>query len=131
METRNTNQKIKVLKYLKSVKTHPTAEMVYLEVKKELPAITLATVYRNLNQLAEKGEILRLEINKEYRYDADIDYHQHCVCNKCGKIIDLFQKEISKYCLSKIQIKDFYPNSANIIFYGDCKNCVGDLNVSK
>ena len=131
METRNTNQKIKVLEYLKSVKSHPTAEMVYLAVKKDLPAITLATVYRNLNQLAEKGDILRLEINKEYHYDADMEYHQHCVCNKCGKIIDLFQKEISKYCLGKIEIKDFQPTSANIIFHGVCKKCLGDSNVPK
>ena len=129
METRNTNQKIKVLGYLKSVKTHPTAEMVYLEVRKELPCITLATVYRNLNQLAEQGTILRLEINKEYHYDADMGFHQHCVCNKCGQIIDLFQKEISKYCLGKIEIKDFHPTSANIIFYGVCKKCMGAKNV--
>ena len=129
MKCRNTNQKIKVLSYLKSVQTHPTAETVYLAVKEDLPCITLATVYRNLNQLAEQGEILRLEINKEYHYDADMSYHQHCVCNHCGQIMDLFQKEISKYCLGKIRIKDFQPTSANIIFHGLCKKCGGVENV--
>jgi len=123
MDTRLTNQRIKILEHLKSVKTHPTAEMVYDKVIKELPAITLATVYRNLNLLADKGEILRLEINNEYRFDGDISFHQHCVCKKCSKIIDLFQKEISGYALNKIKTNDFEPSSVNIIFHGLCKAC--------
>lgn len=120
-KTRITNQRLKVFEYLKGVKTHPTAETVYNAVVEKLPAITLATVYRNLNLMADRGEILRLEINNEYRYDADISYHQHCVCRKCGKIIDLFQKEISKYALGKIKIDSFIPSSVNVIFYGHCK----------
>jgi Fur family peroxide stress response transcriptional regulator len=121
--TRMTNQRLKIMEYLKSVKTHPTAEMVYNKVVKELPKITLATVYRNLNLLADQGEILRLEINNEYRYDADLSFHQHCVCKKCGKIIDLFQKEISRYALNKIRTNNFKPTSVNVIFYGICKKC--------
>jgi len=120
---RNTNQRIKILTYLKSVKTHPTAEQVYRVVKKDLPAITLATVYRNLNLLAEQGQILRLEINKEYRYDADKGYHQHCVCKKCSKIVDSFQKEISSSVLKRFQKKGFTPHTVEIIFYGICKEC--------
>ena len=66
VKTRNTIQRIKIMKYLKSVKTHPTAEMVYNAVVKEIPSITLATVYRNLHNLANKGKILMFEFNKEY-----------------------------------------------------------------
>jgi len=51
-------------------------------LKKILPTITLATTYRNLNILASDSEILRLEINNEYHYDADISKHQHCFCKK-------------------------------------------------
>lgn len=120
---RNTSQRIKIVEYLKEVKTHPTAEVVYLEIKKELPAITLATVYRNLNLLADKGEVLRLEINKEYHFDGDISNHQHCVCVNCGKIIDVFQKEVSEYVLDKIKTKNFTPNSVTVIINGLCKEC--------
>ncbi|RME55529.1 transcriptional repressor [Candidatus Woesearchaeota archaeon] len=117
-----TAQKVVVMDFLKSVKTHPTAEMVFNEVKAKLPNITLATVYRNLNSLAEDGAILRLEINKEYHYDADTSYHQHCVCKKCGKISDVFQKEITKYALKKLEA-EFYPESVNIVYFGTCKEC--------
>ena len=123
MKTRNTNQRLKVLGYLKSVKTHPTAEMVYNEVKKELPAITLATVYRNLNLLAEHGNILRLEINNEYRYDADTRHHQHCVCKECGQIHDIYNKNISKNILSLFSLKNFKPQSVDIIYRGLCNKC--------
>jgi Fe2+ or Zn2+ uptake regulation protein len=118
-----TNQRIKIQEYLKSVKTHPNAETVYTAVKKDLPAISLATVYRNLNMLAEQGQILKLEVNGEFRFDADICYHQHCVCKKCGKIIDVPQKEISQYALNKLKIKGFSPDCVYIVFDGVCKPC--------
>ena len=118
-----TSQRMKILDYLRSVKTHPNAEQVYRHVKKKLPSITLATVYRNLNLLAEQGEILKLEINKEFRFDADICYHQHFVCKNCGKIIDVFQKEISEYAMKKVKSKDFKPQCVKIIYWGLCKNC--------
>ncbi|MBC8500210.1 MAG: transcriptional repressor [Nanoarchaeota archaeon] len=121
--TRNTEQRKKILEHLKNAHTHPTAEIVFKEVVKQLPKITLATVYRNLNLLAEQGKILRLEVNKEYHYDACIESHQHCVCEKCGRIIDSFKKNISKYALKKFQLKDFEPKSVTIIFRGTCKKC--------
>lgn len=119
-----TNQRLKIIEHLKSVHTHPTAEMVYKEVKKELPAITLATVYRNLNLLTEQHKILRLEINSEYRFDGDITCHQHCFCDKCKNFSDLFQEEISKYALNKIKTNKFKADSVNILFNGICKNCM-------
>lgn len=122
-ETRTTPQKLKIKEYLCSVHTHPTAEMVYTEVKKEIPTITLATVYRNLNNMAERGEVLKLEINNEFRFDGDCQCHQHCVCKRCGKITDLFRKEISRYALGKVQNADFKAESVCIIFHGHCKNC--------
>jgi Fe2+ or Zn2+ uptake regulation protein len=123
METRMTNQKLKIMEHLKNIKTHPTAELVYRVVSKDLPAISLATVYRNLNLLAEQGKILKLEINGEYHYDGFCDSHQHLVCTNCDKIIDIGQKEISNYAMRKIKSSDFELRSVRIIFYGICKNC--------
>ncbi|MBU0459798.1 MAG: transcriptional repressor [Nanoarchaeota archaeon] len=118
---RKTIQKAKIQECLCSVKTHPTAELVYKEVKKEIPQITLATVYRNLNQMAKERKVLRLEINKEYHYDGDITNHQHCVCEKCGEITDLFKQEINDFALEKIT--NFKPSSVTIIFEGICFHC--------
>jgi len=131
VDTRMTNQRLKIIDYLKSVKTHPNAKTVYEAVRKELPAITLATVYRNLNLLAEQGEILRLEINNEYRYDGDLCKHQHCICKECGEIFDVFHPDISDYALRKIEHDDFHPECVNIIYGGTCKKCLKEKRLKK
>jgi len=123
--SRETIQRIKILEYLRSVHTHPTAETVYKNVKKKIPTITLATVYRNLNVLAENFKILRLEINKEYHYDGDIRKHQHCVCRKCGKIIDIFREDIDEYALENIDKEKFNAQNVQVTYYGTCKKCGG------
>ncbi|MFC1754209.1 Fur family transcriptional regulator [Thermoproteota archaeon] len=122
-QRRMTPQRMKVLEFLRKVKTHPTAEMVYDGVVKDMPTITLATVYRNLNLLAEQGDVLKLEINNEFRFDGDTCYHQHCVCKICGKIHDVFQENLSSYALRNIRAKGFRPDCVSIIFYGACKGC--------
>ena len=64
---RETPQRKAILSYLKSVKTHPNAEEVFRAVAGQYPNLTLATVYRNLNLMADQGRVLRFEINKEFR----------------------------------------------------------------
>tara|TARA_Y100000034_G_C6883785_1_gene405453 strand:+ start:1029 stop:1421 length:393 start_codon:yes stop_codon:yes gene_type:complete len=125
-QRRNTIQREKIKQTLCSVKTHPTAESVYNQVKKEIPQITLATVYRNLNLLADQGEILKLEINKEFHYDGDISSHQHCVCRNCGQISDVFHKEISEYALKKVENNNFALDNVTVIFHGICIDCLND-----
>ena len=123
MNCRNTIQMQKIFDYLKSVKTHPTAETIFNAVKKDIPSITLATVYRNLNKLSETGKILKLEINGEFRFDADTCFHQHVICKKCGKVRDFFNEKISKNALKNFNLVDFDADSVSIKFYGSCKHC--------
>ncbi|MFH0876307.1 MAG: transcriptional repressor [archaeon] len=122
-KTRTTSQRIKIFKYLTSLKTHPNAEGVYNHVKKELPSITLATVYRNLNILAEIGEINRLEINNEYHYDAHRSSHEHAICKKCKKVFDLYDEKIAKIALKEFSSDLFDADYVKILFYGICKEC--------
>ena len=60
--SRTTKQKEAILRVLGGTNTHPTAEWIYEEVKKEIPNISLGTVYRNLRLLGESGEILQLDL---------------------------------------------------------------------
>ena len=120
-KTRLTNQRIKILEYLKSTKEHPGAEKVYINVKKNLTAITLATVYRNLNLLADRGEILRLEVNGEYRYDADRSSHQHMICRTCGKIMDIYEDVDIKKLLRNVKLSNFNVDCVTVEIYGTCK----------
>jgi len=128
-KSRMTCQRLKIIEYLRKVKKHPTAEMVYKEVLKELPTITLATVYRNLNLLAEKGEITRFKVNEVYRFDGETCEHQHAICKGCGNIIDINDMEITEFAMNKIRSSEFKADCVNIIYRGYCKECKRVANI--
>ena len=69
---------------------HPTAETVYLNVRKEFPNISLGTVYRNLSLLTKLGEIRKLSTGiGPDRFDGNISPHYHIFCTECGNVLDL------------------------------------------
>ena len=85
-----TRQRVAVYDYLGRVDHHPTADEVYLAVKQELPRVSLATVYKNLEALIECGLASKLTYGDgAARYDIRTDQHHHTRCLKCGKIRDL------------------------------------------
>ena len=79
-------QREALLTLLRSTRSHPSADWLYENLRKEFPNISLGTVYRNLAQLAENGDILKISTsaNKEH-FDGFVHRHFHCVCNKCDK----------------------------------------------
>ena len=113
-----------IIEYIKGVKTHPTAEMVYNDLRINNPDLSLGTVYRNLDKLSKTGEIIRLKgFGQKDRFDGNINYHYHGECVKCLKIFDIYVdyfsdidkiiKEVSKCDVLSHEIK------FNII----CLNC--------
>lgn len=118
-------QRNAVLHYLRSVSSHPTAESVYQAIREEFPKISLGTVYRNLNLLAEQGEILRLNCGDGVdRYDAALEPHDHFICRNCGQVFDLplvpmeaADQQAEKLCAGRIEGHELY-------FYGKCNSCL-------
>ncbi len=108
---------------IKNSYDHPTVETIYMDVRKQIPNISLGTVYRNLNQLVEIGYIRKISnIGNEAHYDK-IEPHDHMYCFKCKKIIDL--KIDMFYGLEQT----FEQTSGNrilsheLLFTGICKQC--------
>ena len=92
---RNTKQNSLILDIVYKAHNHPTAYDVYLECIKVIPNISLTTVYRNLNKLVDKRLIQRFELRDNIvRYDKNI-CHDHFICVKCSKIIDLDRSDIT------------------------------------
>ena len=82
---------------LQGRKDHPTADMLYTDVRKEFPNISLGTVYRNLSLLSELGEIKRLTTGDgPDRFDGDTSTHHHFICRKCHRVTDLTMRDISE-----------------------------------
>src|SRR4030043_1277198 len=87
---RRTKQKEAILEVLRGTTSHPTADWVYSEVRKEIPNISLGTVYRNLRLLCQSREILELDLcGNLSRFDARQDDHYHFRCEKCGQVFDI------------------------------------------
>lgn len=118
-------QREAVLVYLRSTKSHPTAETIYTEIRNEFPKISLGTVYRNLNLLVEQGEILRLNCGDGVEhYDAKVEPHNHFVCRNCNAVIDLEMDSIENI---DEEAKKNFPGRIEgheIYFYGTCENCL-------
>ena len=93
---RYSKQRETILQAVRDNKIHPTADQVYKLVRKENPTISLGTVYRDLNQLVEAQEILRLRISgSKDRFDADTSEHYHFLCTKCACFKDI-PKDLAK-----------------------------------
>jgi Fur family peroxide stress response transcriptional regulator len=121
---RYSKQREAILKLLKNTKLHPTAEWVYSEVKKEIPDISLGTVYRNLNLLVKQKEIDRFKSgNAHDRFDGITDGHSHLICEKCGEIFDAFIPEIDKLWDVLNNKNGFELNKERVNLYGICKKC--------
>ena len=84
VQTRMTKQKRIIMEELGGLYSHPTADEVYHVVRKRLPKVSLATVYRNLEQLSEDGQIKRLDMcGQQRRFDPVAQDHYHMRCNVC------------------------------------------------
>ncbi|MCQ2400287.1 MAG: transcriptional repressor, partial [Clostridia bacterium] len=105
-----------IIDLIKRTDVHPSAEWIYNELKPVYPDLSLATVYRNLKELEESGEIVVVDTvkNKE-RFDGKTFPHTHAVCSKCGKIIDVFGTEIPDDVILRAQERtDFVFSGAKL-----------------
>ena len=120
---RQTAQKTFILDYLKGVKSHPTAEIVYKEVRKRLPNISQGTVYRVLNNFKENGQIQAIDTKENVHFDADISDHAHFICEKCSKVYDVQDECAHCGILKNRKTKVGKINHYKINFYGVCSAC--------
>ena len=122
----NTVQRRVILEELRSVKTHPTADQVYDMARRKIPNISLATVYRNLEKMADNGDILRLETaGTKKRYDGDISRHYHLRCSKCGGVSDIKAESVRRITAALNQVKNVEGiEDFSLEFKGICHECV-------
>ena len=103
---------------------HPTAETVSLNIRREFPNISLGTVYRNLNLLAEIGEIQKLSpgIGPD-RFDGNPAPHYHFICRHCGCVMDLTVSGLDHINILAGQDFDGEIEGHITYFYGACPSC--------
>lgn len=124
MIRRNTVQRSVILEAVSKLQCHATAEEVYAEVIKTHPSISRATVYRNLNLLAQMGEIRRLEIPGSVdRYDHLCHDHCHVKCAGCGRVFDVDMDFVTGLENAIRDAHGFDFTGYDIVFHGLCPEC--------
>lgn len=125
-----------ILKSLKNRMDHPTAEMLYNDLKNQMPEIGIATVYRNLSDLSEMGEIIKIKCKiGPDRFDAYKEEHIHFECNMCHEIEDIYirddqTRKINNEMKRLAENIDAEANASNIWLYGLCKKCKRLANIT-
>lgn len=123
---RRTRQREAILEVLRGTKSHPTADWVYQEVRKEMPHVSLGTIYRNLKTLSEHGEIQELAFGSTHsRFDANPHSHYHFVCEHCGVIKDLDMPPMLELEREAEKLGDYQISWHRLEFYGICPECSG------
>ena len=122
---KNSRKRETIRTILKNTDTHPSAETIYLQVKNVYPNISLGTVYRNLNQLIELGEIEKVSgtVGSD-RFDGNPKPHNHFFCTCCDAIIDL--PDLDGVNVEKEMQKQFQGRITGHVtnYYGTCPNCM-------
>ena len=113
-----------VLSNLKMRTDHPSASMVYDSIKNQYPNISLGTVYRNLNELADNGHILRFTTEGKEHFDGNITPHYHFCCSDCGMIFDIFDDSAFDTENKISELIGCEIDAMQIIAHGRCKNCL-------
>lgn len=122
--SKHSKQRDAILEVLHSTKAHPTADIIYAEVRKKIPNISLGTVYRNLAKLSEDNTIIKVNAGTGVEhFDGTPTPHYHVVCTECGAIDDIEAdplEEVNAWA-AKIFKGEIYKHST--IFFGKCEKC--------
>lgn len=125
---RMTPQRMVILEEVKKDHSHPTADEIFAKVRKKMPKISLATIYRNLEMLAGCGLIRKLEPGRpQMRFDGETHDHYHLTCMHCGRLEDSVIDSADQ-ALAGLQYNLKNAHESGIIshrleFVGLCKKC--------
>ena len=104
-------------------KEHPTAQMIYDMLRPQMPKLSLGTVYRNLQQMAQSGRLLELD-GPVSRYDATVTPHTHLRCSCCGRVADgMLPYDITMD--EKAVEEGWSIEGHSLMFVGICPACAG------
>ena len=103
---------------------HPTADTVYSRVRELDPRISLGTVYRNLNLLADNGQLRKISIpGGSDRFDRTLAEHGHIICTECGAVQDIVPENLSAFNDELSALTDYRITRRELILEGICPAC--------
>ena len=119
-----TPQRLAVMSTLLNRRDHPTAENIYHEVRRQLPAISFNTVYKTLEILCQQGMVIKVNpLHEVARYDGETGPHAHLICRQCHRIVDLEWQAEEFPSLPPDDQHGFQVDHPSLTFWGLCPQC--------
>lgn len=122
---RITPQRVAVCELLATSKEHPTATMIYEELKPRFSSLSLATVYNTLDTLTSLGvvNVLGQAGDDTVHYDADTEPHVNLACISCSRIIDISSEHVTHLDTEITAASGYKLLGARVLYYGLCPAC--------
>lgn len=120
-------QRIAIMEYLMTHRTHPTVDEIYTALSPSMPTLSKTTVYNTLRLLAEHGAVLELDMDsRNTRFDGDVTPHAHFYCKVCGRIEDLplvGGERLMQAVPDSLEVSD-----VQVYYKGICHACKHEMN---
>lgn len=120
-----------IFKVLASTDSHPTAEELFEVAKKQVPTLSLGTVYKNLTLLQELGLVRDVKSGKgSVRYDANMEPHYHFICSSCHSMEDL-PSELGQVPSHHPSLEGHLVQGVELAYHGVCRHCLANGVIPK
>lgn len=121
---RATSQRIAICRFALGSREHPTAQRIFMEIKKVHPTVSLATVYKTLQVLKELYLVQELAFpHAESRFDSFAEPHLNVICIRCGEVVDVNDRS-AREIVSRAAAKTRYTvTEQRFDIYGICEKC--------
>jgi len=122
----HSKQREQILDMFLKMERHPTISDLYERIRKKNPKIGLATVYRAMKVICQAGLARETDFGdglKHYEHEYGHEHHDHLVCVKCGRIIEVVSPEIEKIQSQLAKRHTFIPLRHRMQIFGTCKSC--------
>ncbi len=122
---RLTPQRLAICRLLATTDQHPTAQMIYEQLRPQYPSLSLATVYNTLDILVNLGVVNALggAGDDMVHYDADTDPHVNLACTVCHRVIDLPSQHVQALQEEVTATSGYRLLGARVLYYGICPDC--------
>ena len=124
-----TPQRLAIFRHLAATESHPSAEELHASARRELPTLSLATVYKTLDTLAAVGAVRPVSrLGARGRWDANVTSHHHLVCTVCGRVTDVVEPRLDAASrpAAKVAARHGFSVAGHAIeIFGRCAACRG------
>lgn len=120
-----TPQRLAIFQEIASSVNHPTVEDIHRKIKKNMPTVSLDTVYRAMAMLSESGTINRVEVlDDKFLYDTNLKIHHHLVCVKCKQVEDFYWRQFDDLLKPELAAEWGIIDRTHVELRGICRECL-------